>query len=274
MSYMFLNYRMCGEEKKNLLDLSNWDTSNVRNFQGMFSGFNGYKLLGGGFYGINVKFPENGLKTGAQANISYMFENSMVVHEAKEIPKDKQKNFMNESVGIRLVNVIDTSKVVNFSHLFDGAYSMNTSTGENGSGPFWYEHAYIDVASGDYSKAEDMSYMFANAFCKMTYGPLGGAPVLNGQLKLFNSNGEDDPAPTVNGEHFFDGCNAEILDMRTIDTSVFNNVSYFFANYGYIDCHGKIYNLNSFSIKNKTSVAGLFYNAYFDTEEGADLVLD
>lgn len=119
-----------------------------------------------------------------------------------------------------------------------------------------------------------MSYMFANAFCRLNGGDLGGIPVLNGKLVLFGSADEEEDTPTINGEHFFDGCNADLLDMATIDTSIFNNISYFFANYGYIDCHGKIYNLNSFSIKNKTSVAGLFYNAYFDTEKGADLVLD
>lgn len=136
MSYMFLNYRMCGENQGNLLDLSNWDTSNVRNFQGMFSGFNGYKLLGGGFYGINVKFPESGLTTGAQANISYMFEYSNVYVETTDPAEDEQDDYIVGTVKLKLSDVIDTSQVINFSHLFDGMYSIETGRENGDSGRF------------------------------------------------------------------------------------------------------------------------------------------
>ena len=270
---MFLNYRACGDDAENLLDLSNWDTSNVRNFQGMFSGFNGYSLLGCAYHGVNVKFPKDGLTTGTQANISYMFENSNVITETTPVPDPSKAQFIVESVGIKLTDIIDTKDVVNFSHIFDGMYSTETKRDEK-SGLFWYKFASIDVSGVNYEIAQDMSYMFANAFCRLDGGEFGGEAYVNGKLTLFGDENEGEDTPTINGEHFFDGCNADLLDLAQIDTSIFNNISYFFANYGYIDLHGKIYNLSNLSMANKTAVAGLFYNAYFDTEKGGDLVLD
>ena len=281
MSYMFLNYRMCGEDHGNLLDLSNWDTSNVRNFQGMFSGFNGYKLLGGGCYGVNVKFPEatgteaGGLKTGAQANISYMFENSKIYTNLNPIVPEEGETllFKYESPTIKLSDIIQTKDVANFSHLFDGAYSGEIEGKPEEGTPYWYESVTIDVSDIDYSNATDMSYMFANAFTKSIFGGDGATNQLTGRLNLFKNAGKE-IEQTINGEHFFDGCNVKEIDLTNFNTGLFNNLSYFFANYGYRECLGVIKSLNLFDMSNAKAVAGLFYNSYFTTEDGEPLVLD
>ena len=280
MSYMFLNYRMCGEQQNNLLDLSNWDTSNVRNFQGMFSGFNGYKLLGGGCYGNNVKFPKDGLKTGAQANISYMFQNSKVYTNLIAISEGQEgyTDFVYQDPVIKLSEYIKTENVVNFSHVFDGAYSeLNTEYSDGGR--HWYHSVTIDISDISYSVATDMSYMFANAFTKTDFvNAPGSATELTGRLVLFDKSETNDDVKTINGEHYFDGCNVNCIDLGSdesiFDTSIFNNLSYFFANYGYRDCLGKIKGLGIFDMSNATSIAGLFYNSYFTTEDDKPLELD
>lgn len=272
MSYMFLNYRLCGAEFKNPLDLANWDTSNVRNFQGMFSGFNGYSFLGGGCHGINLFVPKGGLKTGALANVSYMFQNSKVYTNLDPM-LDESSNFMYKNPILKLSDIIQTKDVENFAHIFDGAYSGDIGRRDGESGPFWYESVTIDVSDIDYTNATDMSYMFANAFSKMNFGgELGSSPVLTGKVILFQKKTEF--TKTINGEHFFDGCNVALIDLENFDTSIFNNLSYFFANYGYRDCLGTIHKLDKFSMSNATAVAGLFYNSFFKMDDDESLVLD
>ena len=272
MSYMFLNYRLCGSDYNNEIDLSNWDTSNVRNFQGIFSGVNGYSFLGGGCHGRNLIVPEGGLKTGTKANVSYMFQNSKVYTALTPIAEESS-DFMYENPSLKLTDIVQTKDVENFSHVFDGAYSGDIGRRDGESGPFWYRSVTIDISDIDYTNAADMSYMLANSFSKMNFGgELGGTFELTGKIVLFPK--KTGFTNTINGEHFFDGCNDDTIDLQNFDTSLFNNLSYFFANYGYRDCLGKIYNLNNFNMSNATAVVGLFYNSFFQMEDGKPLELD
>ena len=216
-------FASCGIE---VLNLSTWDMSKVRNMSGMFRGLRQLKT---------IKFPFS-LKDARPVNMSYMFAGCLSLQELDELDILK----------------FNTCKVTDMSHMFEGCASLtnlqlscfNTSNVKDMSFMFscCYLLATLNLRYFDTSKVQKMNNMF---YC---------CQVLEGlDLSNFNTNN------VTNMSGMFWNCGfLTRLNVSGFVTKNVTNMSKMFA-----WCKSlRTLDLSSFTIDNIASLESMFNDCY------------
>ena len=222
--YMRIMFQDCHELV--YLDLTNFDTSNVKSMEGMFNFC--LKLK-------EIKGLDN-FNTSKVTNMSRMFEN------CEELENLNLSKF-------------DTSKVTNITGMFNNCYKIrniiglnrfNTSQVINMDGMFQgcNELKYLDLSSFDTSKVIDFGLIFNN--CHKIIKIVG--------LNKFNTSQVNNMAG------MFQECNElESLDLSNFNTSKVKNMKCIFSK-----CHKiiEIVGLNKFNTSQVIDMNGMFNKCY------------
>ena len=235
------------------LDLSNLDTSNVTNMNGMF--FAMFSLTS-----LNL----SNFNTSNVANMASMFNSVSSLtgldlsnfDTSRVIDMSGMFTYMSNLTSLDLSS-FDTSKVTNMSSMFSYMYSLinldisnfNTSSVINMGSMFSYMNSLtnLDLSNFDTSNVINMSLMFYN-IPKLT--------TLN--LSNFNTSKVTDM-----NYMFFDVCNLASLDLSSFNTSRVTDMNHIFAisdRYVSNDKLEKIYVDNDFSTSELISYSNMFEN--------------
>ena len=235
------------------LDLSNFDTSNVTNMNGMF--FAMFSLTS-----LNL----SNFNTSNVTNMASMFNSVSSLtgldlssfETSRVIDMSGMFTYMSNLTSLDLSS-FDTSKVTNMSSMFSYMYSLinldisnfNTSSVTNMGSMFSYMNSLtsLDLSNFDTSNVINMSLMFYN-IPKLT--------TLN--LSNFNTSKVTDM-----NYMFFDVCNLTSLDLSSFNTSRVTDMNHIFAISGrYVsnDKLEKIYVDNDFSTSELISYSNMFEN--------------
>ena len=238
MSSMFYN------TKASTLDVSNFDTSNVTGMSGMFSKSSATTLDIGNF------------DTSKVTNMSNMFTNSQATTlDVSNFDTSKVTDMANMFLNSRATGALDasnfdTSKVTNMSYMFYNSQAttldvsnFDTSNVTNMSGMFYNTKAStLDVSNFDTSNVTGMSGMFSKS----------SATTLD--------IGNFDTSKVTNMSDMFSGSKATTLDVSNFDTSKVTSMSYMF--YG---SKATTLDVSNFDTSNVTNMSGMFYNTKAST---------
>ena len=255
MSHMF------SYSKATSIDLSSFNTSNVKDMGNMFNSSQATEIKGletfntknvtTMFYMFNssqaTKLDLNNFDTNKVTNMGGMFYSS----QATELDLDSfdtsnvtnMSSIFQQSQAIKLdISNFDTSNVTNMSYMF--AYSkaknidisnFNTVNVVNMSGMFWNSSvSFIDLYSFDTLNVTNMSYMFKDAkFSKINFSNL-------------------DTSKVISMANMFDGVSINTLNLSNFDTSNVKSMASMFIN-----CTSKNL-IQNFDTSNVTNMDNMF----------------
>ena len=230
---------MCGASS---LDLSSFDTSNVTTMSGMFQVCSAESLDVSSF------------NTSKVTDMKYMFEGC---YNLKSLDLSR----------------FDTSKVTDMKYMFDGCYnlksidlsSFDTSNVTTMKGMFQGCHAEsLDVSSFNTSKVTDMSAMFDSCSIKsLNLSSFDTSNVIDMSDMFFSDSHLEsldlsnfDTSNVCNMSDMFGFCMSfETLDLSRFDTSNVTDMTYMFNG-----CYNlKSLDLSSFDTSNVTKMNKMFY---------------
>ena len=259
MSSMFYN------TKASTLDVSNFDTSNVTNMNNMFSD------------SIPTILDISNFDTSKVTNMSNMFTNSQATtldvsnFDTSKVTDMTNMFFNSRVTGALDVSNFDTSKVTSMSYMFYNSQAttldvsnFDTSNVTNMSSMFYNTKAStLDVSNFDTSNVTGMSDMFSKSSATtLDIGNFDTSNVTNMSYMFYNSQATTldvsnfDTIKVTSMSYMFYGSKATTLDVSNFNTSNVTNMSGMFCN-----TKSSTLDVSSFDTSNVTDMSSMFRSA-------------